>query len=111
MIKIQDLQLKWQINSRPKVSNKIKDLAKYDVIMIGFPIWWYIAPTIVNSFMEQHDFLGKIVIPFTTNGGSSAGEADKYLKPSCKDANYKPCKRFDVEVKKEDIEKWVKSLL
>ena len=97
--------------SRPKVANKIDNLAKYDVVMVGFPIWWYIAPTIVNTFLEQHDFSGKIVIPFATSGSSGEGETDKYLKPSCKGANYKPCKRFDVGVKKDDIEKWVKSLL
>ena len=97
--------------SRPKVANKIDNLAKYDVVMVGFPIWWYIAPTIVNTFLEQHDFSGKIVIPFATSGGSREGETDKYLKPSCKGANYKPAKRFDVGVKKDDIEKWVKSLL
>ena len=97
--------------SRPKVANKIDNLAKYDVVMVGFPIWWYIAPTIVNTFLEQHDFSGKIVIPFATSGSSGEGETDKYLKPSCKGANYKPCKRFDVGVKKDDIEKWVKGLL
>ena len=98
-------------NSRPKVANKIENLAKYDVVMVGFPIWWYIAPTIVNTFLEQHDFSGKFVIPFATSGSNGVGETGKYLKPSCKGADYKPSKRFDVGVKKDDIEKWVKSLL
>ena len=112
MIKIQEQPKKWKTkNSRPKVANKIDNLEKYDVVMVGFPIWWNIAPTIVNTFLEQHDFSGKIVIPFATSGSSGSEEADNYLKPSCKGANFKPSKRFDVDVKKDDIEKWVKSLL
>ena len=98
-------------SSRPSIVKDLDNLNEYDTIYLGFPIWWYQAPTIVNTFLEQHDFSGKIVIPFATSGGSREGETDKYLKPSCKGANYKPCKRFDVGVKKDDIEKWVKGLL
>lgn len=65
-------------SSRPEIANKIENMADYDVIYVGFPIWWYTAPTIINTFIESYDFTGKKVIPFATSGGSS-------IKQSCSD--------------------------
>lgn len=75
-------------SSRPAIKNRVEDIAKYDSIYVGYPIWWYIAPTIINTFIEQYDFTGKTVIPFFTSGGSGKGETMKYLRPSAPKANW-----------------------
>ena len=58
-------------SSRPAITDKLANMQDYDVIYVGFPIWWYTCPTIINTFMESYDFKGKTVIPFATSGGSS----------------------------------------
>lgn len=60
-------------SSRPAISSRVKSIDAYKTVFIGFPIWWYVAPTIVNTFLEQYDFAGKKVIPFATSGGSGMG--------------------------------------
>ncbi len=69
-------------NSRPAISGDPVDISKYDTVFIGFPIWWYIAPTIINSFLEAHDFNRKKIVLFATSGGSGFGKAVENLKPS-----------------------------
>ena len=61
---------------------------EYDTIFVEFPIWWYIAPTIVNAFLESYDLTGKTIIPFATSGGSGMGKTNEALKPSCTGAHY-----------------------
>lgn len=73
-------------SSRPAVSGKVENMEDYDTVFVGFPVWWYIAPTIVNTFLEGYDLTGKTVIPFATSGGSGMGETNRYLKPSCSGA-------------------------
>ena len=73
-------------NSRPELADKNADIAAYDTIYVGFPVWWYIAPTIINSFLESYDFSGKKIILFATSGGSGFGKAVENLKPSAPDA-------------------------
>ena len=68
-------------DSRPEIKNTI-DTRDYDVIYIGFPIWWYQAPTIINTFLESIDTKDKIIVPFATSGGSKMGKTNEYLKPS-----------------------------
>ena len=67
---------------RPEIVKKELDLSKYDTILLGFPIWWYVAPTIINTFLESYDFGGKKVILFATSGGSGFGNTVKELQPS-----------------------------
>ena len=69
-------------NSRPEIADKNADISKYDTIYLGFPIWWYIAPTIINSFLESYDFSGKKIILFATSGGSDFGKTLINLKSS-----------------------------
>lgn len=69
-------------SSRPELADKIAGIASYDTIYVGFPIWWYIAPTIINSFLESYDLSGKKIILFATSGGSGFGKAVQNLKPS-----------------------------
>lgn len=76
-------------SSRPAIKNKVEDMDQYTTIYLGFPIWWYIAPTIINTFIEQYNLDGKTVIPFFTSGGSGAGETLKHLIPSAPNANWK----------------------
>ena len=72
--------------SRPALADTNADIAAYDTIYVGFPIWWYIAPTIINTFLESYDFSGKRIILFATSGGSRFGEAVTYLQPSAPNA-------------------------
>lgn len=69
-------------NSRPEIADKNADISKYDTIYLGFPIWWYIAPTIINTFLESYDFSGKKIILFATSGGSGFGKTLINLKSS-----------------------------
>lgn len=65
---------------RPKIAEKLSNMADYGTVFLGFPIWWYIAPTIINTFLEQYDFSGKTIIPFATSGGSGMGKTVEHLK-------------------------------
>ena len=67
---------------RPEISESNVKIEEYQVIFLGFPIWWYVAPTIVNSFLEGYDFSGKTLVLFATSGGSGFGNTEKELKPS-----------------------------
>ena len=69
-------------NSRPKMVEDDFSIAEYDTIFLGFPIWWYIAPTIINTFLEKHDFSNKKIILFATSGGSKFGKTIENIKPS-----------------------------
>ena len=69
-------------SSRPALADTDADIAAYDTIFVGFPIWWYIAPTIINTFLESYDFSGKKVVLFATSGGSGFGKAVQNLQPS-----------------------------
>ena len=72
-------------NSRPAIATTVKNMDEYDTVFVGFPIWWYVAPTIINTFLESYDFSGKTVIPFATSGGSGMGKTDSVLKKCCYD--------------------------
>lgn len=71
---------------RPEMVKKTLDLSEYDTIFVGFPIWWYIAPTIINTFGESYNFSGKTIVPFATSGGSGMGKTTEELIPSFKGA-------------------------
>ena len=96
-------------SSRPAVTGKVENMAQYDTVYVGFPIWWYIAPTIVNTFVEQYDLSGKTVIPFFTSGGSEAGETLQYLKPSAPNANWLEPKNMN-GLGLEEMKAWVETL-
>lgn len=94
-------------SNRPAIKNKVENMDQYTTVYIGYPIWWYIAPTIINTFVEQYNLEGKTVIPFFTSGGSGAGETMKYLTPSAPKANWKEPINLTGKSKGE-IEKLVK---
>jgi len=64
---------------RPAIADKVEHMEQYDTVYVGFPIWWYVAPTIINTFLESYDFSGKTVIPFATSGGSGMGKTEAVL--------------------------------
>lgn len=68
------------LTSRPAIKSKLDDMGDYDVVFVGFPIWWYVAPTIINTFLEGYDFKGKTVVPFATSGGSGMGKTAEVLR-------------------------------
>ena len=74
---------------RPEIAGKVVNIEQYDTIFVGFPIWWYVEPRIVDTFLESYDFSGKTVIPFATSGGSGIGGAEKSLREHCPKANWK----------------------
>ena len=76
-------------NCRPAIAQPIQDMEQYDTILIGFPVWWYVEPRIVDTFLESYDFSGKEMIPFATSGGSGIGKAEKSLKDHCPAAVWK----------------------
>ena len=95
-------------SSRPAITNKIANMQDYDVVYVGFPIWWYTAPTIINTFMESYDFKGKTVIPFATSGGSSIKKACEDLKAAYPDVDWKEGKLLN-NVSKKELENWIKA--
>ena len=96
--------------SRPTISNKIDNMADYDTIFVGFPIWWYVAPTIINTFLESYDLSGKTIIPFATSGSSSMGQTNAKLQPSCPNSKLVEGKVLRGSSSKEDVKTWVDSL-
>ena len=64
-------------------------MGQYDTVLVGFPVWWYVEPRIVDTFLESYDFSGKTLIPFATSGGSGIGKAEKSMQAHCPKANWK----------------------
>lgn len=95
---------------RPALADNNAPVADCDTIFLGFPIWWYIAPTIINSFLESYDFSGKTIILFATSGGSGFGKAAQSLAPSCPGAVIKEGKLWNGSPSREVLKKWVESL-
>lgn len=93
-------------SSRPAVAKKLGNMSEYDEVFVGFPIWWYIAPTIVNTFLEGYDLAGKTIIPFATSGGSGMGETNEYLANSCKSAKFVEGKVLRRNACADELKKW-----
>ena len=96
--------------SRPAIAGKVADMAQYDTVFVGFPIWWYQAPRIIETFLESYDFSGKTVIPFATSGGSGMGGTNKALAPSCTGARLLEGKVFRSSTNANTLREWVKTL-
>ena len=96
--------------SRPEIAGTCANIADYDTVFVGFPIWWYVAPTIVNTFLESCDLTGKTVVPFATSGGSGMGKTNEKLAPSCPGAKLLHGKVFNSYSSKADLSAWVETL-
>lgn len=95
---------------RPAIANKLESTENIKILILAFPIWWYIAPTIINTFLEQYDWNDKIIIPVATSGSSGMGNTNAELESSCPGAILKDGKRFDVNVSEKEIKAWFESL-
>lgn len=96
-------------STRPEIANSVDNFERYDTIFLGFPIWWFTTPTIINTFLEGYDTEGKTIIPFATSGGSGYGETEKDLRVSAPKAIFKPGKVLN-DMDETQINKWIKSL-
>lgn len=97
--------------SRPEIAGSDVQTGDYDVIFLGFPIWWYVAPTIINSFLESHDLTGKKIVLFATSGGSGFGETVEGLKPSAAaDTEIIEGRILNGELSTEEIRAWTDTL-
>ena len=94
---------------RPEIKEKDIDIESYDEILLGFPIWWYVAPTIINTFLESQDFSGKKIVLFATSGGSGFGNTVKELQPSAPGAEICEGKILN-GASSQEICKWVQSM-
>lgn len=92
--------------TRPEVKNRVDNFEKYDTIYLGFPIWWYTAPTIINTFLETYDTNGKVIIPFATSGGSEIGETEKDLRVSAPQAIFRPGKVLN-NATEQQVKEWI----
>lgn len=96
--------------SRPEIAEKLPSMADYDVVFLGFPIWWYVAPTIINTFLESYDFSGKTIALFATSGGSPMGRTLEILRPLCNaSVKWLPAKILNGATD-SDLNAWLKSL-
>lgn len=93
--------------SRPQISEKISNLNYYDNILIGFPIWWYTAPTIINSFIEENDLSNKKIYLFATSGGSSIDKSFEDLQNVYPNINFISGKRFNGNESSSEIMSWL----
>ena len=92
---------------RPAIKETI-DLSNYDTVLIGFPVWWYTAPTIISTFIESCDMTGKTVIPFCTSGGSGITKCENDLKNMYPELNWKSGKKLNGNETEEQIKNWIK---
>ncbi len=98
-------------SSRPAITNLRTNMDAYDTIFIGFPIWWYVAPKIINTFLESYDFSGKMIIPFATSGGSGMGKTNAHLLPSCPQSRLLEGKVFKKNATADELSSWATSLI
>lgn len=96
--------------SRPAIKGMRDNMDDYDTVFVGFPIWWYVAPTIINTFLESYDLTGKTIIPFATSGSSGIGKTNEKLQPSCPNSKLIEGKVFKKSVSKSELAIWADGL-
>ncbi|MBO5561407.1 MAG: NAD(P)H-dependent oxidoreductase [Firmicutes bacterium] len=94
---------------RPAIASKLDNMADYDVVFVGFPVWWYREPSIIDTFIESYDLGGKTVVPFATSGGSGLGETAKNLQALAPAAKVVDGKKLSAMATEAEIENWVKT--
>lgn len=95
---------------RPEIKSKVENMEQYDEVFVGFPIWWYVAPNIIDTFLENYDFSNKRVIPFATSGSSDLGRTVDVLKPLCDSSTKWDKGRMMNHISDDEIKNWVESL-
>lgn len=97
-------------NCRPALADTNAPVAESDVIFLGFPIWWYREPSIIDSFLDAYDWAGKTVIPFFTSGGSDLGEGQDRIEMLAKGAKVLRGRRFNARASESDLKKWIETM-
>lgn len=97
--------------SRPEIEKKLDDISAYDTVAIGFPIWWYTAPTIIKTFLEAYDFTGKKIALFATSGSSGFGNTVNDLKPCVSESTEFISQKIMNRISDEEISEWVHSIM
>ncbi|MCD8028142.1 MAG: NAD(P)H-dependent oxidoreductase [Erysipelotrichaceae bacterium] len=102
-------EMKDNPNFRPSISSHVNNIDQYDTIFLGFPIWWYVAPTIINTFLESYDLSNKKIVVFATSGSSGLGNTIKKLQEST-NAAFVSGARLNASISKTELQNWVKTL-
>ena len=97
-------------SSRPAIGTKVENMEQYDTVFVGFPIWWYREPSIIDTFMEAYDFTGKKVVPFATSGGSGLGDSYKNLQALAPGAKVIDGEKFPGSVSEEKLRAWAQGI-
>ena len=92
--------------SRPAIASKIENIAQYNVVFVGFPIWWGREPSIIDTFVESYDFAGKIIVPFATSGTSGIGDSGANMQSLAPNAHVRSGERFQVDVSVSELKTW-----
>lgn len=91
---------------RPAISSRLDNMGQYSIIFVGFPVWWYREPSIIDTFMESYDFAGKTIVPFATSGMSPIGESGANMQKLASGAKVMAGKRFDTGVSGDELARW-----
>ena len=97
-------------NCRPELADTAAPVAEADVVFLGFPIWWYREPSIIDSFLDAYDFSGKTIVPFFTSGGSGLGEGQERIAALAKGAKVHVGKRFSARASEQELKTWIAGL-
>ena len=95
--------------SRPEIAKQVENMDMYDTVLVGFPIWWYVAPTIIDTFVENYDLSGKTIVPFATSGGSGMGKTVDVLSKLSPNAKWQTGKMVN-GISEKEIKNWVSNL-
>ena len=93
-------------SSRPAIGTRVENMEQYDTVFVGFPIWWYREPSIIDTIMEAYDFSGKTIVPFATSGGSGLGDSYKNMKALASSATVKDGKKFSPNASEASLKEW-----
>ena len=96
---------------RPAIASKVENMSQYDVVFVGFPVWWYREPSIIDTFVEAYGFAGKTIVPFATSGSSGIGDSGKNIAEIAKGAKVEEGKRFSADASADELKEWAGSWL
>ena len=96
---------------RPAIASAVENMAQYNAVFVGFPVWWYREPSIIDTFMEAYDFSGKKVVPFCTSGGSGLGDSAQNMQALAPGATVVNGKRFSPSVSEGELKAWAESVV
>ncbi len=97
-------------SSRPGILSRVADMDAYETVFVGFPIWWYEAPRIIQTFLEEYDFAGKKMVAFATSGGSGMGSSVSILEKSTPGATWIGGKKFSAHASESEVSSWIESI-